>query len=86
MSLRERFLDALIDGHLGHNGEVSRRQFMAFFGEEKKTYTGVFLSNSEMETGHHSLTYRHLTERVDKGVYRVDPNAISERRRERGLI
>ena len=86
MSLRERFLDAMIDGRLGHNGVVSRREFMAFFPEEKETYTGVFLSNSEMQTGQHSPTYRHFTMRVGKGIYRVHPEAISERRRERGLI
>jgi hypothetical protein len=59
MSLRERFLDALIDGHLGRDGLVSRAEFMALFPQEKKTYTGVFLSNSEMRTGHHSPTYHH---------------------------
>ena len=86
MSLRERFLDALIDGRLGHNGVVSRQEFIAFFPEEKKTYTGVFLSNSEMQTGQHSPTYQHFTIRVGKGVYRVQQGAISERRHERGLI
>ena len=86
MSLREQFLDALIDGRLGRGGLVSRGEFMALFREEKKTYTGVFLSNSEMRTGHHSPTYHHFTIRVSKGIYRVDPEAILERRRARGLI
>jgi len=85
MSLRERFLDALIDGRLGQNGVVSRREFMAFFHDEKKTYTGVFLSNSEMQTGQHSPTYRRFTVRLGKGVYRADAEAIRERKRERGL-
>jgi hypothetical protein len=86
MSLRERFLDALIDGRLGDKGVVSRREFMAFFRGEKETYTGVFLSNSEIQTGQHSRTYRHFTMRVSKGVYRVHSETMSERRRERGLI
>jgi len=84
MSLREKFLDALIDGRIGRNGVVSRKELMTFFHEEKKTYTGVFLSNSEMQTGQHSPTYEHFTVRVGKGVYRVHHRALSERRRERG--
>jgi hypothetical protein len=85
MPLRERFLDALIDGRLGRDGVVSRQEFMAFFCDDKQTYTGVFLSNSEVQTGQHSPTYRHFTIRLAQGVYRVHPEAISERRRERGL-
>ena len=85
MGLRERFLDALIDGHLGHSGVVSRKDFVAFFRGDKKTYTGVFLSNSEMHTGQHSPTYQHFTVRVAKGLYKVDPRAISQRRSERHL-
>ena len=84
MSLREQFLDALIDGRIGRNGVVSRGEFMSFFPEVKETYTGVFLSNSEMQTGQHSPTYEHFTIRVRKGVYRADRRALLERRRERG--
>jgi hypothetical protein len=84
--LRERFLDTLIDGLLGRGLVVRRREFMRFFAELSSKYTGVFLSNSEMLTGQHSPTYDHFTMRIGRGVYRVHPNALSQRMRERGLL
>lgn len=85
MTLRERFLDALIDRQIGRDGVVTRREFMHHFSDENPLTTGCFLSNSEMTTGAvHSPTYTHFTIRVRKGVYRVHEQAIAERKRERG--
>lgn len=85
MTLRERFLDALIDGHIGRNGVITRREFMTFFSEENPLTTGCFLSNSEMTSGVvHSPNYTHFTIRVSKGAYRVHEEAIRERTQSRG--
>lgn len=86
MSLRERFLDAIIDGKLGQGIVVTRQQFIQYFKDDTPTFTSVFLSNSEMETGMHSPTYNHFTLRVHKGTYRVHPTAIYERMRDRGIL
>ena len=86
MSLRERFLDAMIDGELGRGLVISRHDFMAHFQVDNPATTGVFLSNSEVVTGApHSPTYTHFTQRVSDGVYRVLPEALAARMRLRGL-
>lgn len=87
MTLRERFLDAIIDGQLGNGIIVTRYGFMQFFSSDNPATTGVFLSNSEIETGTlHSPTYTHFTLRVAEGQYRVHPKAIQERMQQRGLL
>ena len=84
MTLRERFLDALIDGRIGKDGVVTRREFMSHFSDENPLTTGCFLSNSEMTSGaEHSPNYTHFTMRIRKGVYRVHEEAIAERLRDR---
>jgi len=87
MTLRDRFLDAMIDGHLGKGIVVSRKEFMEFFSSDNPATTGVFLSNSEINTGApHSPTYVHFTLRVDEGRYRVHPQVIQERMQQRGIL
>jgi hypothetical protein len=86
MSLRERLLDAVIDGNLGHGLVVTRQDFMGYFHSDVTTFTGVFLSNSEMLTGQHSPTYEHFTLRVGRGRYRMHPAALSRRMRQRNLL
>ncbi len=86
MSLRERLLDAFIDGHLGHGLIITRQELMAYFDSDPATFTGVMLSNSEMRTGQHSPTYEHFTLRVGRGRYRIHPLALSRRMRQRGLL
>lgn len=87
MTLRDRFLDALIDGQLGKGIVVSRKEFMEFFPEDNSATTGVFLSNSEITTGApHSPTYTHFTLRVVEGLYRVHPQALQERMQQRDIL
>ena len=52
---------------------------MAFFEEVKKSYTGVLLSNAEMDTSDHSPTWRKYTRRIAAGVYRIHPIALANR-------
>lgn len=86
MTLRERFLDAIIDGKLGHGIIIERQEFMSYFSSDNPATTGVFLSNSEINTGHpHSPTYVHFTLRVDEGRYRIHPQALLERMHQRSI-
>lgn len=87
MTLRDRFLDALINGQLGNGIIVTRQEFMQFFPNDNPATTGVFLSNSEISTGApHSPTYTHFTLRVQEGQYRVHPQALQERMQQLGLL
>ena len=87
MTLRERFLDAVIDGQLGNGITVTRQEFMIFFANDNQATTGVFLSNSEIRTGiPHSPTYDHFTLRMERGRYRIHPQALEERMRQRNLL
>ena len=82
MSLREELLDEIIAGNIGNNGIVSRQKIINHFPHHPETYTGVFLSNSEMETGQHSPTYEKFTQRIDTGIYQIHQDALNERRNE----
>lgn len=86
MTLRNRLLDAIIDGQLGNGITVTRQDFMRFFSEENPATTGCFLSNSEIITGSpHSPTYTHFTQRITEGKYRIHPAALLARMNERDL-
>ncbi len=83
----ERFLDAVIDGHLGKGLVVTRQEFIEHFPKDRVGTTGCSLSNSEIHTGQaHSPHYEPLTLRVTQGVYRVLPNVLEARMRTRGLL
>lgn len=86
MTLRERFLDAMIHGKIGTGLMVSRSELMNHFKDDNPKTTGCFLSNSEMITGVHSPTYTHFTLRATDGVYRIHPTALMTRMKERGLL
>ena len=82
-SLRNAVLDGMLDGFFGKGLIVTRREMGTNFPEFAKNYTGCFLSNSEMITGTHSPTYKHFTQRITEGVYRVHPEALAARLKER---
>jgi len=84
MSLREEIIDAVIDGRLGADGIVTRQDVIGFFPEHEQNYTGVVLSNSEVNRDH-SPTYKNFTIRVGRGEYKIHRQIIAERRLERGL-
>lgn len=83
MNMRERILDAVLDGSLGRGTVVTRQELMQHFNDVNPAYTGVILSNAEMNTGGHSPTWEHYTQRLGRGVYRIHPDALAERLRER---
>lgn len=84
MSLREEIIDAVIDGHIGQDGVVTRQEVIRYFPNHPQSYTGVILSNSEMDRDH-SPTYETFTKRVGKGRYRIHPEIIAQRKTDRGL-
>ena len=86
MSLRERLLDALIDGELGRGLIVTRQDLMQYFARENPATTGVLLSHSESEFGMLPRpSQAQFTHRVAEGVYRVSPTALAARMQERDL-
>ncbi len=56
MSLREEIIDSVIDGHIGQHDVVTRKEVIRYFQNRPESYTGVILSNSEMDRDH-SPTY-----------------------------
>jgi hypothetical protein len=86
MTLRERLLDAMLDGQIGNGLVVTRQALMRHFHDVNEATTGVFLSNSEMTTGApHSPTYTHFTQRISEATYRIHPSALVERLEQRAL-
>lgn len=80
MTLRERLLDAMLDGEFGNGLVVTRQELIHHFHDVNEATTGVFLSNSEITTGApHSPTYTHFTQRLSEGRYRIHPHALCER-------
>jgi len=73
----------VIDGQIGRNGIVTRREVIQHFKDYPKSYTGVILSNSEIDRNH-SPTYETFTQRVGRGKYIIHPEIISQRKGERG--
>ena len=84
MSLREEIIDAVIDGYIGRNGVVTRQEVIRYFRDHSQSYTGVILSNSEMDRDH-SPTYETFTQRVGRGRYRIHPGIIAQRKTDRSL-
>lgn len=85
MTLRERLLDAMLDGEIGHGLVVTRQELIRHFSDVNEATTGVLLSNSEIKTGApHSPTYTPFTQRLSEGRYRVHPSALAERLAQRG--
>lgn len=84
-SLKTDVLDAIIDGKLGNGIVVTRKEVINAFPNRPESYTGVILSNSEVDADH-SDWYERFAIRVADGTYRIHPQALLERMRERKLI
>lgn len=85
MTLRTELIRAVRGGQLGHNGQLTRQEFMRFFAGWNVKTTGCFLSNSEMTEGsRHSPTYRHFTRRIGRGIYQIHPASLNENSNKEG--
>jgi len=82
MTLKERFLDAVSNGHLGEVDDfgvvVSLKQFKTYFSDVKSDYINSFLPAAVIEIGQQSTTHTKYVFRVRKGLYRVHPDALQE--------
>ena len=82
MTLKHRFLDAVINGSLGQSDDfgiiVSLKQFKSYFSDVKSDYINSFLPAAVIEIGQYSITHTKYVFRVRKGLYRVHPDVIEE--------
>ena len=83
MTLKQRFLQAVISGQLGQcNGQggaiVSLREFRRYFHDVDYNYAGSFLPGAVIETGQYSATQTRFVFRIGRGIYLVHPDTIAE--------
>ena len=82
MTLKQRFLDAIVKQELGSTDErgtvVTLAEFKKYFKDIHTRYITSFLPAAVIETGQHSISHTKYLFRVRKGVYLVHPDAIKE--------
>jgi len=80
MTLKQRFLDAVIKGELGTIEDrgvvVTLEQFRAYFTDVKTDYINSFLPASTIEPGRKTMTHTRFLFRLSSGVYLVHPDAL----------
>ena len=87
MSLREDLLDGIINGKIGRGLVVTRKEFVEYFARSQysEKYISSFLSDSELGSKH-STSYEKFTMQVEEGKYCIDPFAVFQRMKDRGMI
>jgi len=80
MTLKDRFLKAVVSGELGKVDDfgvvVSLKDFKLCFCDVKSDYINSFLPAAVIETGQYSATHTRYLFRIRKGLYRVHPDVI----------
>ena len=80
MILKERFLEAVKKGQIGHIEEqgviVTLQEFKQCFSDIKSQYVTSFLPAATIEPGRISMSYTKFVFRVRSGVYRVHKDAL----------
>lgn len=80
MTLKQRFLEAVVKGELGSVDDrgvvVTLKEFKAYFTDIKTDYIHSFLPASTIEVGQLSATHNRFLFRLRKGVYLVHGDAI----------
>ena len=75
LTLKERFIQAVLAGELGTLTDagyvVTLKVFKAFFSDIKCDYINSFLPAATFEPGQHTVTRTRFLFRVRKGVYLV---------------
>jgi len=75
MTLKQRFLDAVIKGDLGSADErgvvVTLEQFKLYFSDVKTDYINSFLPASTIEPGRVTASHTRFVFRLRNGVYLV---------------
>lgn len=82
MTLKHRFLEAIVQGKLGRVEDggiiITLKEFKAYFKDIKSQYVTSFLPASTIEIGQQSHTHTRFVFRIRKGVYRLHPQALEE--------
>ena len=82
MQLKEKFLNAVISGELGKvdgRGHIVKlKEFKNYFRDIKTDYINSFLPAATIEIGQHSMSHTKYLFRIERGTYRVHPDAIEE--------
>ena len=80
MTLKQRFLDAVVKGELGCVDDrgvvVTLKQFKAYFNDVKTDYVNSFLPASTIQPGSLRISHTRFLFRLRKGVYLVHADAI----------
>ena len=82
MTLKKRFLDAVVKGELGSVEDrgvvVTLKQFKAYFSDVTTDYNNSFLPASTIEPGRVDMSRTRFLYRLRKGVYLVHVDALDE--------
>jgi len=85
LSLKDRFLLAVVNGEIGrveNSGViVSLKEFKAHFNDITSDYINSFLPAATIEPGQRSVTKTKYVFRVKKGLYLVHPEVLEGYRR-----
>lgn len=88
-TLKERFLDAVIDGMLGDwDGQgviVELKAFKRYFSDINSDYINSFLPAATIEPGRYQANHTKYLFRTRKGVYRIHPEVIKARQHQRNV-
>ena len=80
MTLKQRFLDAVCNGDLGTVDDfgvtVNLKDFKRYFSDVRTDYINSFMPAAVIEIGQYSATHTKYLFRIEKGLYRVHPDAI----------
>ena len=84
MTLKERFLNAVISGEIGSKGpqgiSVTVYEFKEHFRDLDTGYLTSFLPAAVIEQGQYHTTHTKFVYRVRKGIYCIHADAIEEQR------
>ena len=81
MTLKQRFLDAVVKGKLGTVEEkgvvVTLKQFKLYFSDVKTDYINSFLPASTIEPGQQTASHTRFIFRIRNGVYLVHRDVLT---------
>ena len=83
MTLKQRFLEAVVSGELGSIDDrgvvVTLKQFKAHFSDVKSDYINSFLPASTIEPGRMTVSRTRFLFRLRNGVYLVHGDVMNGR-------
>lgn len=81
MTLKQRFIDAVVKGQLGTVEEkgvvVTLKQFKLYFSDVKTDYINSFLPASTIEPGQKTASQTRFVFRIRNGVYLVHTDVLT---------